>query len=427
MAPGYVFVSYAGLLKIASVAEEVRSPSRNIPLGMMLALGVVSAFYTAVVGVTVGALAPETLAGSLTPISDGAEVFMGRGGRIALSVAAVLAFLTTANAGIMTSARSLLPLSRDRLFPESFAGINRRFGTPHNALLLTGAVILLSLFLKLDILVEAASIVLIITNVLSCLSVVVLRESGLQNYRPRFRSPLYPWMQVGGIIAFAFVLLEMGVEAFTITVLLLLAGFCAYWFYGRKRVRQESALLHLVERITDRKLVTGTLEAELKQVFRERDNIAEDRFDHLVERCAVLDLDRPTDLGTFFSRAAEMLSPRIGLDVPTLRDALDARERESSTAIGPALAIPHVVIEGEGKFEILLARCRDGIRFSDRATNVRAVFALIGTRDERNFHLCALAAFAQVARDVEFLDRWMAAGNAQALRDVVLLGNRDRS
>jgi len=41
---GYVFISYAGLLKIASVAEEIQNPSRNIPLGMVLSLGVVTIF-----------------------------------------------------------------------------------------------------------------------------------------------------------------------------------------------------------------------------------------------------------------------------------------------------------------------------------------------------------------------------------------------
>ena len=42
---GFVFVSYAGLLKIASVAEEIKNPARNIPLGMIISLLVVSLLY----------------------------------------------------------------------------------------------------------------------------------------------------------------------------------------------------------------------------------------------------------------------------------------------------------------------------------------------------------------------------------------------
>ncbi|MHC5034328.1 MAG: APC family permease, partial [Planctomycetota bacterium] len=104
---GYVFIAYGGLLKIASVAEEIRDPSRNIPRGMILSLLVVIVFYTLMVFATVGVVEPARLADSLTPISDGAAAFLEGPGRIALSLAAVLAFLTTANAGIMTAARSL--------------------------------------------------------------------------------------------------------------------------------------------------------------------------------------------------------------------------------------------------------------------------------------------------------------------------------
>ena len=94
--------------------------------------------------------------------------------------------------------------------------------------------------------------------------------------------------------------------------------------------------------------------------------------------------------------------------------------------LNPSLAIPHVVIQGERTFEILLARSREGIAFSDHAPRVHAVFVMVGTRDERNFHLRALAAVAQIVRDPDFMRRWMAARNEQALRDVVLLGDRSR-
>ncbi|MFH0962749.1 MAG: amino acid permease [Planctomycetota bacterium] len=424
---GYVFISYAGLLKVASVAEEIQNPTRNIPLGMLVSLLIVTVFYVLMVGVTIGVLEPTQLGNSLTPISDGAAVFLGRNGRIALSVAAILAFLTTANAGIMTAARSLVPLSRDRLFPELFGKIHARRGTPQNALLLTGAFIILSLFLKLDVLVETASIVLILTNLFSCAAVIILRESRLQNYRPSFRAPLYPWLQIAGILGFAFILLEMGLPALLMTSLLIVASSCLYWFYGRRRVTLEFAFLHLIERLTDRRLVTGSLEAELLEVIRQRDEIAEDRFDSLVETCPVLDLDGPSTPEDFFRLVAAKLSDRTKTDAPVLAASLLARENESSTVLSPELAIPHVVIEGEKIFDIVLARSRQGIRFSDQASTVHAVFVLVGTRDERNFHLRALAAVAQIARDPQFMRRWMAARNERSLRDIVLLGERTRT
>jgi amino acid transporter len=423
---GYVFISYAGLLQLASMAEEIRNPSKNIPLGMIVTLSVVTIFYFLMIFVTVGVLDGKVLSGSLTPISDGAKAFMSTPGGIIITVAAVMAFLSTANAGIMTSARSLVPLSRDKLFPGIFSRIHPRFGTPYNALFLTVTFIIISFFLKLEILVEAASIVLILTNILSCFAVIILRESGIQNYRPTFRTPLYPWIQILGVVALGFILLEMGGEAYLITIILSLTGFSAYWFYGRKRVKNESAMLHLVERITNRELVTGTLEEELRELSLERDEVILDRFDEIVKRCPVLDIKEKVKLHKLFEMAGKELGKSAEIDSKEIYKALKEKEEESSTAITPYLAIPHIIIEGEQKFQVLLARSKEGIKFSESAPKVHAIFFLAGTRDERNFHLYALSAIAQVAGDPEFMSRWMKASGKQGLRDVVILGKRLR-
>jgi APA family basic amino acid/polyamine antiporter len=423
---GFVFVSYAGLLKIASVAEEIKNPARNIPLGMVISLLVVCLLYGLIVLVTAGVLEPAVLSRSLTPVSDGAAVFMGQFGRIVLSLAAIFAFLSTANAGIMTAARSLVPLSRDGLLPGSLGRINQRFGTPHTALLITGLLIALALLLRLEILVEAASVVLILTNILSCLSVIILRESRLQNYQPKFRSPLYPWMQIGGIIGFGLLIFEMGVEALVITFILIVGGLFVYWFYGRIRATREYALLHLIERITAKELTTYSLESELREIIRDRDQIVKDRFDDVIERVTVLDIDRSMQLEEFFSRVADAMSTRLGIGADELFRLLVEREKQSSTVLRPDLAIPHIIIPGQHIFDILLARCQDGIFFSQEEPNVRAVFVIMGTKDERNFHLHTLAAIAQIVRDPHFEAKWAGAKTKEALRDIILLGERRR-
>jgi len=423
---GFVFVSYGGLLKIASMAEEVRNPGRTIPLALIFSLLVASVFYALMVFVTSGVLGADKLDGSLTPISDGAGAFMGRGGKIALSVGAMLAFISTANAGIMAASRYLLALSRDRLLPDAVGKVGARYKTPHVAILITGALVAVALFLKLDILAKVASTVLILSYVLANVSVIILRESGLQNYRPIFRSPLYPWVQIAGIVGLTFVILEMGEVAFLISAILVVLGFAIYWFYGREKAHKESALLHLVERITAKELVTGTLEAELKEIIRERDEIVQDRFDAIIEKCVVLDIDESLDVQKFFEMLAEKIAGRVGMTEPELARQLIEREKENSTVLTPCLAIPHIVIKGEKKFDILLARAREGIAFSEEAPRVHAAFILLGTRDERNFHLRSLAAIAQIVEDEGFEQRWMAARNEQALRDIVLLGERKR-
>jgi len=423
---GFVFVSYGGLLKIASMAGEIKEPGRIIPLGMILSLIVVVVFYTLMIFIASGVLGTEEIDNSLTPISDAAAVFVGRNGKIAVGAGATLAFLTTANAGIMAASRYLLAISQDGLLPARIGRVGRRFGTPYVSILVTGTVVTFAIFLKLDVLVEVASTVFILGYILSSLSVIVLRESGVQNYRPSFRSPFYPWTQLSAIFGLSFVLLEMGEEAFLITVCLVVAGFCIYWFYGRKKVRSESALLHLIERITAKELVSGALESELREIIRERDEIVQDRFDSVIEKCVVLDCDKPMKMDEFFRLISESMAERLGISPQRLAELLSTRERESSTVLSPTLAIPHIIIEGEKTFDILLARCRKGVEFSKDLTQIHTVFVLVGTKDERNFHLRVLSAIAQIVQEASFEEKWMAAKNKQSLRDIVLLGKRIR-
>jgi len=423
---GLVFVSFGGLLKVASIAEEVKNPSRVVPLGMILSLVIVTAVYFLVVLVTVGVLDGAVLAGSLMPISEGASVFMGSWGRAVLGIAAILAFVSTANAGIMAASRYLFSSSRDGLLPGAFGRVNARFHTPHVAVVATGLLMIAALFLRIETLVKAASSVLILTYLFSCLSVVVLRESRLQNYRPRFHVPLYPYVQIIGILGFGFLLFEMGGTVLLINAGFIVAGLFVYWFYGRIRSNREYALLHLIERVTAKELTSYSLESELKEIIRERDEIVKDRFDHLIEDAVVIDIDRHMSADDFFEIVSENLAPKLRIEPGELRLKLEERERESTTVLNTFLAIPHIVVEGVHTFDIMLARCRGGIEFSDAFSGVQAMFVLAGSKDERNFHLRSLAAIAQIVQDPDFERKWIMAKGIKELRDIVLLGERLR-
>jgi APA family basic amino acid/polyamine antiporter len=307
-----------------------------------------------------------------------------------------------------------------------FGRVNARFHTPHVSLIVTGCFMIVALFLKLSILIKVASSVLILTFLFSCLSVIIMRESRLQNYRPQFKSPLYPWLQVVGIVGCLLLLVGMGAPALMASAVLISGGFFSYWFYGRVRSTREYALLHLIERLTSKDLTKHLLESELKEVIRERDNISADRFDQIIEACPVLDIDEKLTMDAFFKKVAEVMSPRVDTPQDDIVRLLHEREKDTSTVIASGLAIPHLVLEGEHTFDILLARCKPGIAWSGGSEDVHAVFVLAGTRDERNFHLRALAAIAQVAQPLHFYRRWIQARSTEALRDVVLLGQRQR-
>jgi basic amino acid/polyamine antiporter, APA family len=423
---GFVFVSFGGLLKVASLAEEVKNPSHVLPLGMILALICASLIYLLNIFITVGILDKTTLENTLMPVSEAAGVVFGPWGKIYFAVIAIMAFMSAANAGIMGASRYPMALSRDNLAPGFLGRINDRFKTPHYSILLTGLLMMGALFLKLNTIIKIASSVLILTYIFTCLAVIILRESHIQNYQPKLRVPLYPWIQLFGISGYCLLLYEIGPEAIISTCILIVGGLFVYWFYGRIRAVREYALLHLIERITAKELTTYSLETELKEIIRERDEIVQDRFDHTIESAIVIDIDKPIELIDFFKLLAGHLSNKLNIESDKVFKRLVEREAESSTALNPSIAIPHIIIEGERQFEILLARCKEGVRFSETAPHVTAVFVLIGTRDERNTHLQALASIAQIVQESNFEKNWMKSKNKEALRDLILLGKRRR-
>jgi mannitol/fructose-specific phosphotransferase system IIA component (Ntr-type) len=425
---GFVFVSYGGLLKVASVSEEVDNPKRNIPLALFSSLFVVVTLYCFILIVTIGTLPAETLSGSLSPIAESARTFMGEPGYTLLVLAALFAFVSTANAGIMAASRYPLALSRDHLLPQWVSRTSTRTKTPIAAISLTSVVIALVMFLPLETLVKAASTVVILSYILAHLSIVILRESRIKNYRPSFRSPLYPWVQISGIFCFLLLLVDMGRDVLLISLGLVFLGIIFYFAYGRKRASKESALLNLMARILSRDMDESdfTLEEELKDIVHSRDEVALDGFDRMVEKAGVLIVDHVSDLDDIFKLVAEEVSKLVGESTDQVLGKLLSREKGSSTAITDFTAVPHLVIEQPGVSGLFLVKSEIGVKFSENSKSVKSLFFLFGSKSERLEHLQALAGIAQIIQGDLFEQEWLAAKTPQQIKDLLLLSERNR-
>lgn len=425
-AAALVFVAFGGLTKVTSVSEEVKNPGRDLPVSMFLALGVVTAFYFVSVFICVGVLDPSLLSSSGMPISQAASAIAGSTGMTVMSIAAVLAFLSTANAGILASSRFPFAMSRDDLLPAGLSRISRKKGVPWVSLVLTGTIIILFLFIDFTHLVKLASTMMLILFMLVNVSVIVMRESRIHTYRPTFRSPGYPWIQSAGIIGMIVLLTKLGQSALAACLIVMISGIFWYFVYSRKRSQRQYALLHLAARIFPKELVGDDLVRELAQILRDRDNITEDRFDELIEKAAILDINESTDMKEFFRMASEILEDSLSLEKSEIERLLIEREIDSSTALRKGLAIPHIIVPGSGRFSVLLARCRDGIDFGGENSPVKMIFVLTGSKDERNFHLRALMAIAEITNSPDFDSKWLKCVNINELRDLVLLTKRRR-
>jgi len=423
---GFIFISFGGLLKVANVSEEIINPKRNIPLGIISSILVTTIFYTLVVFVITGTLEPSLFEESLTPVADSAKVTMGSAGYIIIIVASLLAFVTTANAGIMAASRYPMALSRDQLLPHQIGAVSKKYKTPTYAILITGIIIYLSLLLPLEMLVKSASTVILTSYVLTNISVIVLRESKITNYKPSFKAPLYPFLQIACILLFSFFIIDLGADAIEISLGFLFISFCIYIFYGRKINKRESALLYLLKRITDNRLTDNILEDELREILINRDNIEQDDFDDLIKRSKIIDIRGSHDFEKLLDLVVGDLSADIDMTEEDIISRFLKRQEESNTAISDFLAIPHILIDGENKMFLTIIRCKEGIKFTENEDSVKAIFLLGGTGDRRILHLKTIASIATLVGHKEFPDQWLSIDSLLELKNFMILNSRKR-
>ena len=423
---GMVFVSFGGLTKVAAVAHEVRDPGKTLPRSMFLSFFVVIAIYVLGIGVTTALLDGETFEKTLTPLSEGAAVIAGRPGAIVLAIAALLAFATTANAAILSASQNPAAMAQDGLLPAWLGKTNSK-GVPVAAILLTGAFMaLVILTLDLPDLVKAASTMKLILFLLVNFSLILMRESRIVSYRPLFKAPFYPMLPIMGILLSCMLIYAMGAMPLVLT-----AGFfviTTVWtiFYRHDSPKRDSALFRIVERVATREFRGARLTEELGDILRERDGVSEDRFDQLIRKAIVLDIPGRIGFEELFKKLAGAFSLRLETGYPEVLRKLNEREAESTTLVSDDLAIPHIVLDGEEGFEIVMVRAREGILFQEGKNGATVVFALAGSFTERNFHLKCLMAIAQITRTTDFVKRWNEAFDEEELRLLVLLAERSR-
>jgi mannitol/fructose-specific phosphotransferase system IIA component (Ntr-type) len=117
----------------------------------------------------------------------------------------------------------------------------------------------------------------------------------------------------------------------------------------------------------------------------------------------------------------------LKIDKEDIFKKLMDRELKYGTTISEDVAIPHIVIDGEKIFHLYILRSLKGVYFDDEHQSIKTIFVLIGTLDERNFHLRALASLAQIVTDEHFVDKWCRAKHCEDLKDLMLLSKRRRS
>lgn len=424
---GLVYVSYVGITKVASVAEEVEKPEKYLPLGVFLSLTVALSIYLLGTLLLVGLVPIDELKMSLTPIALAAEKILGETGVICVSVAALFAFISVANAGTMSASRYPLAMSRDHVFPPFFRHLDKK-NTPIRSIVVTvSLIILILLFLDPLKIAKLASAFQLLLFAMVCLAVIIIRESKIESYDPGYKSPFYPWMQIIGIVFPLILITQMGTMAISFSSLLLLLGFLWYWYYARHRVLRNGAIYHIFERLGKQRY--EGLDREFRGILKDKGLRDDDPFDKIVMRSYALDAEENADFESLVTKASKWFSQLCSIDEKDLRKQFLDGTRIGATPVSKGVALPHIRVENLKRSEIVMLRSKNPIsitvksalsHYEEERHQVYAIFFLMSPEEQPGLHLRILAQIAGRVESEDFKDKWLFAADEQELKEAVL-------
>jgi len=422
---GLVFVSYAGLTKVASVAEEIQNPDRNIPLGMVLSLLTAILIYVLGVYVMLNVLAPADFYASLTPVADAGSQFLswfpGSTGVIAMVVAAVAAFASTGNAGIMSASRYPFAMARDRLVSMRFAKVSKS-GTPAFSVTVTViCMILILLLFDVEAVAKLASAFQLLLFGMLCLAVIVMRESRIDGYAPSFRSPFYPWIQIAGMLISVWLIAEMGVLPVALTGMIAVICVAWYYYYAVGRVERQGAIYHVHERL-GRKRYEG-LEYELLSILNEKSQEKRLAYEEVVARAVVVDVEnRGMNLDSLIDEAANIFAGRLRIEKGVIVNDFKSISNKGFANLGNGVIAAYrsyANIEAAGMVVFRL-RPKVEISLSGADTSPAALILLVTPEKEPGLDIRLVGHLGEIVRSENFISRWTDAESEKELREILV-------
>ena len=238
----FLYISYAGVTKIAAIAGEIKNPAKNLPLTMIISLFLITTIYCMVALALVGNVEASVLSTDIKPIHTLFQTIGGDAFGLVAGVVGALTLLSMANSGVLASSRFPFAMSKDGLLPGYLAGVNSKFMTPVSAILTTSTLIALAIiFLDVVKIAKLASAFKVLMFIFNELTVIVLRETNAQWYKPTFKSPLYPYVQIFGILSGIVLLAFLGIMPVVSVIGVVVLGFLIFLVYGSKSDRSGIA------------------------------------------------------------------------------------------------------------------------------------------------------------------------------------------
>jgi len=207
VAMGLTFIAFEGYDLIATVAEEIKNPEKNIPYATFISLGITIVLYLLILFVSLAAIDTGgeptwQFLGKFkeTAIVRAAEAFMPAFGVAIIVFGGLLSTMSALNATVMAASRVAFSMGRDLLLPRQMSAIHSKRRTPHYAIIVTGIILLImALTLPIETVGSAASLIFLLAFAMVNLSVIVLRRKYPEIPR-KYRVPFYPVVPVLGFV-----------------------------------------------------------------------------------------------------------------------------------------------------------------------------------------------------------------------------------
>ena len=236
-----VFFAFIGFDIVATTAEEARNPQKDVPIGILGSLAIVTILYAAVSLVVTGVqsykdIDPDDAAPLATAFSAAGVEWMGD----LISVGACIGLVVVAMILMLGQCRVGFAMGRDGLLPRWIAKVHPNFGTPYRITLITGVVVaVIAGFVDLTTLADLVNIGTLFAFILVSVGVVVLRRTRPDLPRA-FRVTLVPVVAALSTLMCLYLMLNLKGETWVRFLVWMAIGFVVYFAYGRRHSRLRS-------------------------------------------------------------------------------------------------------------------------------------------------------------------------------------------